>query len=233
MSKKGGSILIQSNHIYLILPTPTLQEQESLSAFEILTITFSFIVGLGVAQVLRSIAYVVREFRQIRLHWIPFSVAAQILFFQVQFWFALSVVNSLMDRWSWSVYASMLLLAIFIFLAGAAVLPHSLTSLGERGLKEDFDTRGQVSLIFLALYLAGWIGVGIMFWIPELWHLALVNGSYALLALGIFWSSNSRVRAVLHMLLIVITIYGSLTVWTTPSLEMPWRIPVETGQSMG
>ena len=204
-----------------------------MSSFEILTITFSFIVGLGVAQVLRSIAYIVREFRQIRLHWIPFSVAAQILFFQVQFWFALSVVNSLMDRWSWSVYASMLLLAIFIFLAGAAVLPHSLTSLGERGLKEDFDTRGQVSLIFLALYLAGWIGLGIMFWIPELWHLALVNGSYALLALVIFWISNARVRAVLHLLLIVITVYGSLTVWTTPSLEMPWRSPVETDQSMG
>jgi len=201
-----------------------------LSSFEILTITFSFIVGLGVAQVLRSIAYIVREFRQIRLHWIPFSVAAQILFFQVQFWFALSVVNSLMDRWSWSVYASLLLLAIFIFLAGAAVLPHSLTSLGERGLKEDFDTRGQVSLIFLALYLAGWIGLGIMFWIPELWHLALVNGSYALLALVIFWISNARVRAVLHLLLIVITVYGSLTVWTTPSLEMPWRSPVETDQ---
>ena len=201
-----------------------------MSSFEILTITFSFIVGLGVAQVLRSIAYIVREFRQIRLHWIPFSVAAQILFFQVQFWFALSVVNSLMDRWSWSVYASLLLLAIFIFLAGAAVLPHSLTSLGERGLKEDFDTRGQVSLIFLALYLAGWIGLGIMFWIPELWHLALVNGSYALLALVIFWISNARVRAVLHLLLIVITVYGSLTVWTTPSLEMPWRSPVETDQ---
>jgi len=204
-----------------------------LSAFEILTITFSFIVGLGVAQVLRSIAYMVREFRQIRLHWIPFSVAAQILFFQVQFWFALSVVNSLMTQWSWSVYISMLLLAIFIFLAGATVLPHSLTSLGERGLKEDFDTRGRVSLIFLALYLAGWVGVGVMFWIPELWHLALVNGSYALLALVIFWASKSRVRAALHILLIVITIYGSLTVWTTPSLEMPWRNPVETDLTQG
>ena len=127
----------------------------------------------------------------------------------------------------------MLLLAIFIFLAGATVLPHSLMSLGERGLKEDFDTRGRVSLMFLALYLVGWIGVGIMFWIPKLWHLALVNGSYALLALVIFWASNSRVRTVLHMLLIVITIYGSLTVWTTPSLEMPWRNTVETDRTLG
>lgn len=199
-----------------------------MSAFEILTITFSFIVGLGVAQVLRSVGYMVREYRQVRLHWIPFSVAAQILFFQVQFWFALSVVNSIVVQWSWSVYVSMLLLAILIFLAGATVLPHSLTSLGERGLKEDFDTRGRVSLVFLALYLAGWIGLGTMFWIPELWHLALVNGSYALLAMIIFWASNSRLRVVLHILLIVITIYGSQTVWTTPSLEIPWQNPVET-----
>lgn len=204
-----------------------------MSAFEILTITFSFIVGLGVAQVLRSVAYRVREFRQISLHWIPFSVAAQILFFQVQFWFALSVVNSLMTQWSWSVYISMLLPAIFIFLAGATVLPHSLSSLGERGLKEDFETRGRVSLIFLALYMAGWIGVGIMFWIPELWHLALVNGSYALLGLIIFRTSSSRVRGALHVFLIVVTLYGALTVWTTPSLEMPWRNPAEPAQTGG
>ena len=193
-----------------------------LSAFEVLTITFSFIVGLGVAQVLKSVAYIARESHQIDLHWIPFSVAGQILFFQVQFWFALTVVNSLMEKWSWSVYASMLLLAILIFLAGATVLPHSLTSLGDRGLKEDFETRGRISLIFLALYLAGWIGLGIMFWIHELWHLALVNGIYSLLALMIFVHSNAHTRTLLHLALIVITIYGSFTVWTTPSLEMPW-----------
>ena len=202
-----------------------------MSAFEVLTITFSFIIGLGVAQVLRSIAYMVRESGQITLHWIPFSVAAQILFFQVQFWFALTVVNSLMEKWSWSVYASMLLLAIVIFLAGATVLPHSLSSLGNRSLKEDFETRGRISLVFLALYLLGWIGLGVMFWIPELWHLALVNGSYAALALIIFASSGARLRNLLHLFLIAITIYGAFTVWTTPSLEMPWEQHASSGQT--
>jgi hypothetical protein len=196
-----------------------------LSAFEILTITFSFIVGLGVAQVLRSVAYMVRETGQISLHWMPFSVAAQILFFQVQFWFALTVVNSMMEQWSWTVYFLMLLLAICIFLAGATVLPHSLTSLGGRGLQEDFETRGRISLVFLALYLIGWIGVGILFWIPQLWHLALVNGSYALIALTVYRASSSRLRSALHFVLIAIAVYGALTVWTTPSLEMPWRSP--------
>ena len=192
-----------------------------MSGFEILTITFSFIVGLGVAQVLRSVAYVVREHEQIILHWIPFSVAAIILFFQVQFWFGLAVINSLMSEWSWPVYSLMLALAILIFLSGATALPHSLTSLGNRTLKEDFETRGHISLIFLALYLVGWIGVGIMFWRPEFWQLIVVNGLYAMVATAIYFASTSRVRTVLHLTLIAMTIVGSLTVWTKPDLQMP------------
>ena len=192
-----------------------------MSGFEILTITFSFIVGLGVAQVLRSVAYVVREKGQIRLHWIPFSVAALVLFFQIQFWFGLAVINSLIVQWSWPVYGLMLMLAIFVFLSGATVLPHSLTSLGERDLMEDFETRGRISLVFLALYLVGWIGVGIMFWKPEMWHLVLVNGLMAIVLLLTYGAPNTRARTALHLVLIAMTIYGALTVWTTPSLEMP------------
>lgn len=191
-----------------------------MSGFEILTITFSFIVGLGVAQVLRSVAYVVREKDQIRLHWIPFSVAAMILFFHIQFWFGLAVVNSLINQWSWPVYGLMLMLAIFIFLSGTTVLP-PLTSLGERDLMEDFETRGRISLVFLALYMAGWIGVGIMFWKPEMWHLVLVNGSMAVALILTYGAPKARARTGLHLALIMMTIYGALTVWTTPSLEMP------------
>jgi hypothetical protein len=178
------------------------------------------VVGLGVAQVLRSVAYVARESGQIRLHWIPFSVAALVLFFQVQFWFGLAVVNTLMTQWSWPVYGLMFLLAMFVFLSGATVLPPP-ASLGERSLKEDFETRGRISLVFLALYLMGWIGVGIVFWKPEFWHLVLVNGLMAITLLVTYGVRNARVRTVLHLVLIAMTLYGSLTVWTTPSLEMP------------
>ena len=191
-----------------------------MSNFEILTITFSFIVGLGVAQVLRSVASVVREKGQIRLHWIPFAVAAITLFFQIQFWFGLAVINSLMTQWSWSVYGLMLMLAFLIFVSGATIFP-PLTTLGERSLIEDFETRGRISLIFLALYLVGWIGVGIVFWKPEFWHLVLVNGLMAVVLILAYGAPNARARTGLHLVLIAMTIYGALTVWTTPSLEMP------------
>ena len=193
-----------------------------MSGFEILAITFSFIVGLGVAQLLSSVALVLRDKGRICLHWIPFSMAAMILFFQVQFWFALTVVNSLMDRWSWPVYSLMLLLAIIIFLGGATVLPSS-TPAQESSLMEDFENRGRISMVFLALYLVGWIGVGIMFWIPGLWHLALVNGLMAVVLMVAYAGSKARAHAVLHLALIAITVYGALTVWTTPSLQIPWE----------
>ena len=191
-----------------------------MSGFESLTITFSFIVGLGVAQVLRSVAFVIREKGQVRLHWIPFWVAAMVLFFQVQFWFGLAVINSLQEQWSWGVYGLMLSLAIIIFLSGATVLP-PVTSVRERNLIEDFETRGRISLVFLALYLLGWIGVGIVFWKPEFWHLVLVNGLMSVLLLMTYFATNTRTRTALHLALIALTIYGALTVWTTPSLEMP------------
>ena len=192
-----------------------------MSGFEILTITFSFIVGLGVAQVLRSVAFVLREKDQVRLHWIPFVVAAIILFFQIQFWFGLAVVNSLQEQWTWLVYSLMLLLAILIFLSGATVLP-PVTAIGERDLIDDFDTRGRISLLFLALYLMGWIAVGVLFWVPSLWHLALVNGSMSIALILAYLAPNARTRTGLHVILIAMTVYGALTVWTTPSLEVPW-----------
>ena len=192
-----------------------------MSGFEILTITFSFIVGLGVAQVLRSVAFVLREKDQVRLHWIPFVVAAIILFFQIQFWFGLVVVNSLQDQWTWLVYSLMLLLAILIFLGGATVLP-PVTAIGERDLIDDFDTRGRISLLFLALYLIGWIAVGVLFWVPSLWHLALVNGSMSIALILAYLAPSARTRTGLHIILIAMTVYGALTVWTTPSLEVPW-----------
>jgi len=192
-----------------------------LSGFEIITITFSFILGLGVAQVLRSVAFVVREKQDHPLHWIPFSVAAMVLFFQVQFWFGLVVVDSIMKQWTWPAYSLMLVLAMLIFLSGATILPPP-SLMGERSVIEDFETRGRVSLLFLALYLLGWIGVAMMFWTPAFWHLVAVNGSMAVVLYLAYASRHSRIRALLHLVLLVMTFYGMLTVWTTPNLQNPF-----------
>jgi hypothetical protein len=68
----------------------------------------------------------------------------------------------------------------------------------------------------------GWIAVGVLFWVPSLWHLALVNGSMSIALILGYLSPNARTRTGLHIILIAMTLYGALTVWTTPSLEVPW-----------
>jgi len=190
------------------------------SGFEIITITFSFILGLGVTQILRAVAFVVREREQHQLHWIPISVAAMVLLFQVQFWFALVIVDSLTGQWTWTVYGVLLTTAITIFLSGATVLPPPGAS-QTRNLIEDFVTRGKISLVFLALYLLGWILVAIMFWTEAFVHLVIVNSVMAGIATIAFFTQAQKARSVLHGMLIVIMIYGLITVWTPPNLEEP------------
>jgi hypothetical protein len=86
-----------------------------MSGIETITITFSFILGLGVAHILESVAYAVRERARYRLHWIPLSTAALVLVFQVQFWFALIIVDSFLEHWNWPVYCVLLFLATSYF----------------------------------------------------------------------------------------------------------------------
>lgn len=195
-------------------------EEDAVSGLEIITITFSFIVGLGMAQALRSIGFVIRERDRIIGHWLPFLVTAIVLFFQVQFWFGLAVVDSMTDQWDWAVYGVMLMNAILIFVAGATVLPPP-ERLVEKRLIDDFETRGRVSLVFVALYLVGWMLIGLLYWQPGMENLLLVNGLTASVAFAAFAVRSPHPRAGLVIVLTFMTVWGSLTVWTTPSLQTP------------
>lgn len=189
-----------------------------MSGFELITITFSFILGLGVAQILRSIANVVREKDQFRLHWIPLTMVALFLAFMIQFWFALFVVNSFLDSWNWPVYSILLILAFIIFLGGATALPAP-ASQRTTDLIDDFNSRGKVSLLFFAAYFLGWDVIAVMFWRPGMGMLATVNLMMAALSTAEYYSNQPRIRALIHITLIVLAIYGLIYVWATPSLD--------------
>jgi len=190
-----------------------------MSVLEIITITFSIILGLGVTLILGSVANVVREREQHRLHWIPLSVAFLVLLFQVQFWFALVIVDSFLDKWNWTVYSVLLFLAVVIFLSGATVLPSEGSS-KSTNLIEDFNARGKISLIFFALYFVGWIVVAIMLWrTADFINLVVINVVMATTSVIAYRAQHPRFRSLLHGMLIAITFYGLIYVWATPSLE--------------
>jgi hypothetical protein len=194
-----------------------------MSGFELITITFSFVVGLGMAQLLRSLGFVVRERETISWHWVPLFTAALILFFQVQFWFGLWVINNELEVWTWSEYGLVFVVAGLIFLAGATVFAPPGSDM-DRDLLEDFRHRGRISLLFLAAYLVGWMGLGLMFWRPEFWLLMVVNGSLAALLCVAYAARRGMVP--LYVLIAAVTVFGSITVWTRPDLILPMPDPM-------
>ena len=113
--------------------------------FELITITLSFIVGLGVAQVLASVVGVIRARKDRELHWLPLAWAASIFLAHVQFWFALYSRNEQVT-WTWGTFGPVLLLAVFLFLSGGLILPSEASQRSET-LLEDFREHGRLSLI--------------------------------------------------------------------------------------
>jgi hypothetical protein len=127
-----------------------------MSQFEIIAITLSFIVGLGIAQLLTSFGEAVRSRIDHPLHWMPFAWGIPILLFSVQYWFGLFDLDNTIGDWTWLLYLQMLAMAIALFMAAALILPPRTTS-EKGGLLEDFTTRGRYSLLALVAYLLGWI----------------------------------------------------------------------------
>ena len=192
-----------------------------MSEFEIITITLSFIVGLGVAQLLTSFSAAMRARLEHPLHWMPFAWGVPILVFSVQYWFALLGLNQVLGSWGWLWYAQMLALAIALFLAGAMLLP-TRASTARAGLREDFIVHGRYSLLALIVYLLGWIAPnakmdgGIVF--NEANVLNTVMAGVAIVA---FKSKDERIWIIATALFYVLFAYAVLAFYSTPGAQPP------------
>jgi len=60
-----------------------------------------------------------------------------------------------------------------------------------------------------------------MFWSLAFVHLVVVNSVMAATATIAFVVQKHKAQAVIHGMLIVMMVYGLVTVWTPPSLEEP------------
>ena len=186
-----------------------------MSGFEVITLTFSFILGLGVAQILSAVSSSIRERKERRLHWMPFCVAAVSFLMHVQFWFALVQADQLFEQWTWPSYLVLLSLAVILFLSGGVVLPVG-ENTGSGDLLDDFEQRGSVSLLLLAGYAMAWIPALIWFIGPEAAETALFNLIWAAPAVTAYFVSSKRVRAMAVLALMVLTVYGLFGAWATP-----------------
>jgi len=198
-----------------------------MSQFEIIAITLSFIVGLGIAQLLSSFSEAVRSRIEHPLHWMPFAWGVPILLFSVQYWFGLFDLDNTIEDWTWFWYLQMLAMAIALFLAAALILPPRATA-AKGKLLEDFATHGRYSLLALVTYLLGWIPANSVMNNGNLLELGnIANVAMAVPALIAYKSRSNRtwiVSTVGFYVIFAITFFG---LYSTPgSQEGFLRVPV-------
>ena len=180
--------------------------------FEVITVTLSFVLGLGMTHLLWSAASAVRARRDFDLHWLPFVWAACIFAQHASFFVTVLDIDNAIGTWSWSWYLHVLLLGILLFGSGALVLPsESQQRIGS--LLEDFHTHGRLGLLCLAAYQFAWFPTnyrlnGTLMHVGNLINLALV-----ILALVGYGSRRPKLEAAAALGFAFLLAMGISFVW--------------------
>jgi hypothetical protein len=190
-----------------------------MSQFEIIAITLSFIVGIGIAQLLTSFSEAIRSRIEHPLHWMPFVWSIPILLLSVQYWFGLFDLDRSLGDWSWFWYLQMLAMAMVLFMAATLILPPRAAAT-EGGLLKDFTTHGRYALLALVVYLLGWIPPNAVMNDNDLLYIGnIANVAMAAPALVAYKSRSNKIwilSTIIFYVVFAITFFG---LYSTPGSE--------------
>ena len=122
-----------------------------MTAFEMVALAVSFILGLGITHLLSSSVLVFRGRRQYRIHWMPAIWVLCIFMLQIQFWWSIFGLSPFVKAWTLVRFGVLLISALTLFLAGALVLPGRRGECGE-DLLSYFTADGRWGLAALGAY---------------------------------------------------------------------------------
>jgi len=183
-----------------------------MSEFEVFSIVLSFILGLGVAQLLSAVVFAIHSRREMALRWTPMLWALAIFLFHVNFLFAALWFYSVDRDFVW--YLGDIISAVLLFLSGGLILPSELRPLSA-DLDEFFARDGRLALIPLGIFLAMAIPVNLQGGLPLLDpnNVILVF----LLAFAVMaFLTRSRFRVGATCAFAGLTVFAFLFVWARP-----------------
>jgi hypothetical protein len=185
-----------------------------MTEFEVITITLSLILGLGVAQILTGVVDLARASRPVTLDWMPLVWAWCLFAFQIQIWFAAFDISN-MGQLDGGLYLIILAMAVLLYLAGGLVLPSQGRGL-PGNLLDDFDKFGRRALYplggFLFVGIAMNLGVGLSFTHPiNVFVYVLVIPLVAVL-----FSSRRALQRGATIVFALVQAYALLFVWSRP-----------------
>jgi len=94
----------------------------SISAFEYVTILISIILGLGITQILSSLAEIIYDYGQVKFFWVHTIWVILILYIHIQEWFILYELKDY-SLWKLPVFLFVLLYPITLYLAAKMLFP--------------------------------------------------------------------------------------------------------------
>ena len=177
-----------------------------MTAFEFFSVALSFVLGLGLTRLLLGGLHTFRARRRQKPHWIPITWAVSIFIYQVQYWWAIFELNSLIDAWTHGRFVTLLSLAMLLFVAGALILPTSAND-EQDALIDYFDDDGRWALLALTAYsaLALWAN-WYLFAAPPLSATGLFVIAFSLISLTAFLTSDRRILGVLTVTYLLMAI---------------------------
>jgi hypothetical protein len=188
-----------------------------MSQFELITLTYSFVLGLSMSHLLWAAASAVRARNELQLHWLPFAWAAGIFFVHVQYWFAAFAIDMVVQEWTWSWYLHLLGLGVLLFASGALVLP-SASEQRVGSLIEDFREHGRLGLIPLAAYF--------FLWIPTSYRIDratfdagnIANLILTLLVLLAFRARKMSIQTLIMLFFALVLTWATVFVWAQDAM---------------
>ena len=187
-----------------------------MSDIEVVTLTYSFVLGLGIAQILSSASAAIRNRIQRPLHWLPLAFAAAIFLLHIQYWFVLVDYDAyVIGDWTWGTYGPFLGVAVVLFLAGGIVLPTPGAESGD-SLIDDFEKNGKLSMLFVAAYQLFWVPGNAMWdgWLSvAVWY----NVALTIPLLIAYYARPGSLRNATASLYFIALAFALLFIWSTPA----------------
>lgn len=152
------------------------------------------ILSLGVARLLTSAVAQFHARRHRTLDWLPVAWAAVIFCQQIDFWWSLEELATLVNRWTAGSFLILVGLVLTLFMAAALILPTSASGEIDK-LRTYFEQDGRWALPFLAGFNALALAADRLLWGEAMLSMAsLLNGAAVVLPVIGFLGSR-RVQA--------------------------------------
>lgn len=134
-----------------------------MDSFRWIAVALSMILGLGITRLLASFVAAFRSRRHSSLDWIPLVWAFCIFIFQLQFWWAIMELPSLVQVWTLGSFLSLVGLTLLLFISAALILPPDELQEQET-LQAEFQADGRWALIALSMYFVLALFVDWLLW---------------------------------------------------------------------